>query len=139
MRQPIYLVVGAPGSGKTWLCRQLKDKFTYIPHDENIIPKQHLDKTIAAASWSDKPILIDTPFSVTQIVEPLKRLGLKITPVFVIETPRLTRERYENREGKPIPKGHLTRIETYKKRALELGAFKGTSTQVLQHLKDIKP
>lgn len=49
----------------------------------------------------------------------------------------MTRARYEAREGKPIPKGHLTRIQTYLDRADELGAFMGTSEQVLTHLKTL--
>ncbi len=34
MAQKIYLVCGVPGSGKTWVCKQLTDKFQYVAHDD---------------------------------------------------------------------------------------------------------
>jgi hypothetical protein len=128
----IYLLVGAPGSGKTWVAKQLETKFDYLPHDDFPDFKSYLAAIQRLSSCTDKPILVETPFSVSQYTS-----ALKVTPVFIIETPETTTKRYETREGAPIPKGHLTRIETYKTRALELNAFVGTSQQVLEHLKTV--
>ena len=36
----VYLVVGVPASGKSWVCEQLKDKFEYVHHDGFIYLKQ---------------------------------------------------------------------------------------------------
>lgn len=133
MSKVVYLIVGAPGSGKSWVCEQLTDKFEYMPHDE--YKKGYLDAIKLRLETATKPLLTETPFSVSGIVDPLTALGVKVVPVFIIETPELTSKRYTTREGKPIPAGHLTRIETYKQRATELNAFQGTSEQVLNHLK----
>ena len=128
----IYLIVGAPGSGKTWVCSQLKDQFDYLPHDDFPNPKAYIAAIKRLASFSTKNILIETPFSVSQFME-----TLPVIPMFVIETPAITKSRYETREKKPIPQGHLTRINTYIDRAQELQAFSGTSEQVLERLKTL--
>lgn len=130
-----YLVVGAPGSGKTTVCTQLADQFEYVPHDA--YPKTYIQEVYNRFKNATKPLLIETPFSVSGIIDPLTKAGINVVPVFIIETPEVTTKRYEAREGKPIPKGHLTRIETYKQRAKDLKAFSGTSNEVLSYLKGI--
>lgn len=133
--QSIYLVIGAPGSGKSWVCEQLKDIYEYYAHDE--YKDTYLATILEQGNTATKPILIETPFSVSQLLDPLTNAGFKVTPIFILETPELTAKRYEEREGKPIHKAHLTRIQTYAKRANELKAFSGTSTEVLTHLKTL--
>ncbi len=34
-KKTVYLLCGVSGAGKTWVCKQLLDKFDYVPHDEN--------------------------------------------------------------------------------------------------------
>lgn len=137
MRQTIYLVVGTPGSGKTWVCEQLTDKFAYLAHDEFIDAGTDAYVKAAArlADYANTPVLIETPFSVSKIFEPLTKMGYQVTPVFIIESPAVTTKRYEDREKKPIPSGHLSRINTYITRAKEHKAFMGTSQAVLDYLK----
>lgn len=137
MRQPIYLIVGTPGSGKSWVCEQLKDKFEYIPHDSHPKLIEYLNLAKTFASDGDKPVLIETPFSVSMILGPLDKAGYEVTPVFIIEDEQTTSNRYETREGKEIPQGHLTRIQTYRERAHELQAFSGTSEEVLKYLQKV--
>jgi uridine kinase len=131
----IYLIVGTPGSGKTWVCNQLKEQFDYLPHDDFDNDVQYVSAIARFAGIATKPILIETPFSVTQVMEPLIKRRFIVIPVFIIESEQVTTQRYEARENKPIPKGHLTRIETYIDRANKLNAFQGTSQQVLDYLK----
>ena len=126
----IYLLVGAPGSGKTWVCEQLKDKFDYLPHDDFPTPKAYIKAIQRLSGFATKPILIETPFSVSLYTD-----VLILNPVFIIESEEITKKRYETRESKPIPQGHLSRINTYRQRALELSAFHGTSKEVLEYLK----
>lgn len=138
MTKEIYLVVGTPGSGKSWVCSQLTDKFDYIPHDEFDDTNQYLSAIKRMADFTDKPVLIETPFSVSQILKPLTAYGLNVHPVFIIESPELTAKRYYEREGKDIPQGHLTRINTYIDRAQEYQAPNGSSQFILNYLKSLK-
>lgn len=131
----VYLIVGTPGSGKTWVCKQLEDQFDYLAHDDFPDDKSYVAAVKRLEDIADKPILIETPFSVSNVMGPLVDHGMVVTPVFIIESAEITTKRYEERESKSIPKGHLTRIETYKKRALELDAFSGTSQEVLDYIK----
>lgn len=133
---PVYLLIAAPGSGKTWVASQLTHKFHYIAHDD-YFDGGYVQAIIKACDGGTKPVLAETPFSISQIMEPLQRKGIKVTPVFIIEDAAVTAKRYSAREGNPIIQGHLTRIETYRKRAIEWGAKRGTSQEILEYLRSI--
>jgi predicted kinase len=132
VKKKIFMVVGCPGSGKSWVCEKLSGKFQYVRHDDN--PKGYVPEIVRQAKTATKPLLIETPFSVSQIKEPLEKQGFEVVPLYIQERPEVIRERYQKREGKPIPEGHLTRQQTYRQRAAEQGAFSGSSTEILQRL-----
>jgi hypothetical protein len=135
-QQRIYLLIAVPGTGKTWVANQVKDKFNYVPHDD--YQSGGYVKAIAhKAINGDKPVLCETPFSISNIMGPLERSGLKVTPVFILESITVTADRYYKRTGNPIIKGHITRIETYKQRAKELSAKSGTAQEILEYLKGL--
>ena len=154
--QPVYLVCGVSGSGKSWACRQVRDKFFYVPHDAcwvhpdatpTITPDAkwgprgsksvHLEVLLKIVKEAKKPVLTECPFAERELREGLERNGIKVIPVFVIEEPRTVAERYERREGKPIPKAALSRASSIINRAREWNGFYGTSTQVVEHLKSL--
>lgn len=140
MSKTIYMVVGSPGSGKTWVCDQLKDKFHLIHHDGFIhlkAPGSYVKGILDEAPKSTKPVLIEAPFSISKTKEPLEAAGYKVIPVFIVEEDSVHRKRYAARELKNIPQGHLTRTQTYLQRAKDGKHFYGTSEQVLKHLKEI--
>lgn len=138
-KPPIYLVIGVPCAGKSWVCDQLKDRFHYVPHDARLghasKPSSYVKEIVAAAKAADKPLLAEAPFSISQIKGPLEKRGFAVTPVFISETGATVATRYYRREGRKIPRGHLTRMKTYLARADEWGAFKGTSAEVLEFLR----
>lgn len=140
----VYLIVGVPGSGKSWVAKQVSDKFTYVHHDGFIghinHPEVYVKAIKDAAKTAKKPILAEAPFSISQIKDPLEEAGFDVKPVFILEDPDILKTRYETdptRDGKPLPKGHLTRMKTYEERAKLWGAFSGTSSEVLEFLKMI--
>jgi 2-phosphoglycerate kinase len=139
MKQPIYMIVGVPGSGKTWITNQIADKFEFCHHDGYIghirQPEAYVDGILEKAENARKPILVEAPFSISQIKEPLEQNGYKVTPVYIIEKPEVIAMRYWKREGKVIPKGHLTRLNTYAQRAAASRGFTGTANEVLEYLK----
>lgn len=131
----IYLVVGVPCAGKSWVCEQLGALYNYVRHDDYKDTNKYIAAIVGAAAASSKPLLIETPFSMSQIVEPLESHDYSVTPVFVIEDEDALKRRYEARERKTIPMGHLTRQRTYASRARELKAYAGNSEAVLKHLR----
>jgi gluconate kinase len=134
----IYLLVGVPGSGKSWVADQVGEKFEYVRNDDFMKQKGgYLTALIDRAQSAIKPILCEAPFSISELKDPLERAGHKVIPVFIIENPWVVAERYAKRENKLIPRGHLTRMETYRQRAEQWDSFKGTSSEVLEHLKSI--
>ncbi len=135
----IHLLVGVPASGKTWVTDQLKDKYQVIEHDLYKLKPEYVSALLrAAASNTQKPILANTPFGMSEIQSALTSKGHKVEPIYILEDPKTLQTRYKARQGTDIPKGHLTRQETYRQRADETKAFKGTSADVLNHLQTIK-
>lgn len=136
----LYILVGTPGSGKTWVMDRLGDKYHTIHHDDPANgglkgESGYIETIVKAVKTSDKTVVAEKPFSLSKLKDPLEALGIKVKPIFILETPETTTKRYEDREGKSIPKGHLTRIDTYRQRAKDLKAFSGTSEEVLDFLK----
>lgn len=135
----VILVVGVPGSGKSWVCDKLTDKYEYVRNDDHIGGSNQASKYVRAildaTKASPKAVLAEAPFSISEIKEPLERNGIEVTCVFILEDQNILRGRYMERDGKEIPKGHLSRQVTYAKRAQEYRSYYGTSEQVLTHLK----
>lgn len=132
-----YLIVGCPGSGKSWVAEQLKDKFDYVHHDAFIgmNGNAYLHEIFKRASVAKKPLLLETPFGVSYIKDALRARGIPVECVFIQEDDQVIKKRYEERDKKPIPTGHLTRQKTYMERANKYKAFHGSSSEVLEYLK----
>ena len=128
----VFLVVGVPGSGKTWVCKQLAHKFAYVPHDDH--DEREYPEVLFAETSETKPVLGEIPFGLSKIHAELVAKGAHVVPVFILEDESTLKRRYQTREGKPILAGHLSRQKTYRVRASELGAFTGTAAEVLSFL-----
>lgn len=134
----IYLLIGCPGSGKTWIANQVADIIHLQPDDylqEKDPKKAYLLDIADCARRGFMPPLAEVPFSISEIKNPLEKDGFEIECVFIQETDDTIRKRYFDREGKDILQGHLTRQKTFLKRAHEYRAFFGTSNEVLEYLK----
>lgn len=137
VKRKIYLVAGVPASGKSWLCRQLTGQFDHVAHDD-YIGKDYVGEITKRGHAAGKPLLIETPFSVSKIREPLQQSGFDVTTLYVQEKSAELARRYKERAGLNLPTGHLTRQETYAQRAKTEGAFIGSSTDVLNRLRGFK-
>lgn len=138
MMKQIYMVIGCPGSGKSWVCEQLRDRYHYVSHDD-YLDMSYLSAIVRESATAKKPLLVETPFSISQLKDPLEKKGYSVTPVFIQESGDVIRIRYLKREGKPIPPGHLSRQQTYAERARLWYSFVGTSEEVLAYLKNAVP
>jgi hypothetical protein len=153
---PVILVIGVQGSGKSWICRQLTDLFTYVAHDRCWVhpsvpspPKDaidpawgppgsknvHFETLFNESQLSTKPVISEVPFGESELKNRLERVGIIVIPVFVLESGDIIAARYARREGKPLPAGVLTRNGGLARRARDWGAFGGTSVEVLAHLR----
>jgi predicted ABC-type ATPase len=95
MTKRVYLMVGVPGSGKTWVTSQLKGNLVLCHHDQFAFghanqPEVYVDAIKDAAEKSDKPILAEAPFSISAIEGPLKDAGFTVRKVFIVEEPDIT-------------------------------------------------
>ena len=128
----VYLIIGSPGSGKTWVCEQAPKTLTYVPHDDYTSESKFVKDLIKGAQTKDT--VGEIPFGLSVIEASLEAAGVKVIPLFILEKESVISSRYFLREKKIIPPGHLTRQKTYATRAKEKGAFTGTSEEVLKQL-----
>ena len=132
----VTIIVGTPGSGKTWVADQIRDTHTVVDHDSNGgLDAQAYAHAIAARLPQGKPVVAEAPFSLSKLQEALSRQGIASEAVFITEQAQTVKQRYEAREGKPIPSGYEKRIETFKQRAKEQGATAGTAKEVLDYMR----
>lgn len=145
MKNVVYIVVGVPASGKSWVCKQLKDDYKYVPHDGwgqrfekggDEYLEDYADLIHATCKTSNKPVLGDCPFAERKLRDLLRARRIEPTFVFLKVDGKTLTNRYIER-NKPIPKGHFTRLNSIPGRAAEWRAFFGTSTEALEHLKGL--
>jgi hypothetical protein len=129
----IYLLVGAPAAGKSWVSKQLLDKFEYISYDGNR-KKNHLDML---REPSDKCKLYDPTFKISTIIRRHSD-EFNFIIVGIYESEEVLRARIAGREGKWTDT-ILKRNEVVKKRFLKYGngGFVGTSDECLDYLRNI--
>ena len=129
----VYLLVGAPASGKSWVSSQVLDKFEYISYDGNR-KKDHLD---LLRQPSEKHKLYDPTFKISTIIRRHSD-EFNFILIAIYETEEILKSRMSSRNGKWTDTV-MKRNEVAKKRHEKYGAggFIGTSDEVLHHLKSI--
>lgn len=126
--QPVYLVCGVSGSGKTWVCEQLTELYNWVPQANHF--NNHVKVLVNTARTSDKPVLTECPFAESFVRDSLENAGVTVYPYFVIEETKVVQERYLAREGKPLPKNAETRNTSIKERARDWKAPYGPSSSI---------
>ena len=134
-RPTIYLLIGAPSAGKSWVAKQLLDKCTYISYDDNR-KKTHLDLLRIP---STKPILFDPCFKISTIIRRHSD-EFNFVIVCIYEDEATLRARIASRNGKWTDT-ILKRNEQVKKRFEKYGngGFLGSSQECLTFLSNITP
>lgn len=146
MIQTVHMVCGVPGSGKSWVCEQLTDKFKYIKHDDYIKPLRLKDDKmsegdkdfiadIIKAAKGKKPVLIDCPFGERDLRAKIQLVGLTVKPWFIVEKAEVVKSRYQSRTGRELPMSSVTRCETIMNRVAEWDAPHGPALAVLNALR----
>lgn len=127
-KQDLYIVAGCPASGKSWVCEQLMDKFSYVSYD-NVNKNYHVYELLKNNS---KPLLYDPTIKVSTFT---KRYGhlFNIRLIVIVEDKTTIDQRMTARGGKVT-----NTIERRIKRMNNLSKkceFSGTSSEVLEYLK----
>lgn len=131
----VYLVIGVPGAGKTWVCEQLVDRFSYVARDSDW--DRHLERLLKAAKSADRAVVSEVPFGESGLIEALKLAGIDVRCVYVVEPPLVLTERMRRR-GKRLPThGELKRARGHTEKAFNEHVFSGTSEEVLAHLRAV--
>lgn len=111
----------------------MKDDSRYLPGAKS----NHLEVLLEAVKIAEKPVLTECPFAERELRDNLLASGCEVIPIFVVEPADLVACRYEARERKPLPKNVYTRASSIANRAAEWSAFRGTSEEVLAHLRGL--
>jgi broad-specificity NMP kinase len=126
----VYLVSGVSGAGKSWVCEQLLDKFSYVSYDRNSKSK-HLD---LLKQPSDKPKLYDPPIKISTFIRRHSDI-FDIHPIFIIEDEATIKARLAQRGG-VFTDSAIKRIAAIESRNKKYGVFSGTSSEVLVYLQN---
>lgn len=131
--QTVYLLIGAPSAGKSWVANQLLDKFQYISYDD-ISKKYHLDKLREPSS---KLKIYDPTFKISTIIRRHSN-EFNFVIVSIYEAEEVLRERIRMRGGE-WTETITKRNDVANKRFTKYGAngFMGTSDEVLNFLRSV--
>jgi hypothetical protein len=129
---PIYLLVGAPCSGKTWIIDQAKDFAQCVEHDASL---DNLDKyagRVANAACAGI-VVADIPFKGEEFAAQLSKLGLDVHKLYVLVRDGDLKQRYFKRNGK-LPHQYILNTNKSIMEHFQEGEFAGDSTHVLEYL-----
>ena len=128
----LYLVCGVSGSGKTWVCSQLTQKFAYLSSDTSG-RDGHIAKLLEM-SKEGRPLLYDLSVGISTFIKRHSDL-FEIFPVFIVETKEVVLERLKLRgTGDRLSEARLVAID---KRTAKYGVFSGTAGEVLEYLRGV--
>lgn len=130
----VYLLIGAPAAGKSWVAKQLIDQFTYISYDENS-KKEHL--TLLLSAPVDKPIIYDPTFKISTLIR-CSSNEFNIRLIAIQEEETTLKARVMQRGGSWTGTIMKRNVEI-KKRYEKYGAdgFCGTSSECLEYLRSL--
>lgn len=129
-KKTVYLVTGASGSGKSWVCSQLTDKFDYVEHDAT-----KRDAVRAAILSSHRShVMYDPTVGVSTFIKRNSDV-FDIKLVVIKELEEVIRARIQGRGGVFTP--HILKRMSRMSSLSSNAAFAGTSDEVLNFLKNI--
>lgn len=62
----LFILIGAPGVGKTWICNKMSNDFNIISSDRL---RNGIDAAVDQALLGEKPVLVDIPFRIKAFIE----------------------------------------------------------------------
>lgn len=133
MSQIVYMICGVPGSGKTWVAKQLP-QFNYVPHDDHRVDAYH-NALIVAATVSNQPVLAEAPFRISVLIDQLQAQGIKVITYYITDHEMKIKLQYERRDNKVFPKQHITNLKRYNQRSWD---HRGTAQEILNLLRGVK-
>lgn len=133
----LFILIGAPGIGKTWLCNRLSNDFTIISSDRN---RDNIDEAIRSALQQDKPVLVDIPFRIKAFIERWRLTLPACVVVSLVEDEATHRARLASRGGE-YTDSILKRVRRVDSIARRYGNISGTSDELLDRLsqESLKP
>lgn len=125
----LYMVIGVSGSGKSWVCSQLTDKFNYIAYDKH--KKSEIVDTLL--SNADKPLLYDPVIGISTFINRnTDKFDIRVAAI--VEDFITVKDRLIKRGGK-LTKSIYNRYNVIKRRSDKYADFTGDSKKVLDWLK----
>ena len=127
-RKSVIVIGGAPGSGKSWVCNQLKNKVKYVEHDKT--NKDNIRSLIYNSS--SNIIIYDPTVHISSFIKRNKDI-FDIHLLIINEDAEIVKQRLISRGGAftESVERRIKRMKVLTKSA----TFSGTSSEVLNYLK----
>lgn len=126
----ILLICGASGSGKSWVCNQLKDDITYVPYD-----KMSLEEAFKTIDESKEEIFLYDPTTMISTFISRNKDKYKIIPIFIIPDFITLKSQLIKRKGR-ITKSLYRRYKRMISLNKKHGVFRGDSNEVLKYVRN---
>lgn len=126
-RKRVLVIAGASGSGKSWICKQLVDKFYYCEHDR--VDKNNLRSFLY--NLEDTRIVYDPTVQVSSFIKRNSDI-FDIDLIVIQESEDVIKQRLESRGGKLTE--HVKRRIVRMKNLAKNSVFTGTSSEVLSFI-----
>jgi 2-phosphoglycerate kinase len=127
-KRKVYLVAGAAGVGKSWVCSQLIN-CSYLASD-NFPEMAYIAKILECPL--DKPVVFEITVGISTFIKWNSNL-FDIYPIVIIEDNEILHQRIVSRGGQ-ITEYASKRNAAMRKRADKYAKFSGTSQEVLDYL-----
>ncbi len=124
----LYILVGSPCSGKTWVMTQLKDKTKVLEHDKYI--NKDYTEVLTEELMVSPVVIAESPFSASLYVDTFTKLGHTVIPIYVISDDQVLATRYKERGKDAYPPRYISQNRTFKDR-ISKGSLGGDSSAVL--------
>jgi len=134
MKPKIYVLVGVPASGKSWVCSQLREQYHHLAHDE--YARDAYVAALKSAAQGNRPILAEAPFNAADLVAKLRMSAIPTEQILVTAPLNTITARYYERNGKDYPANFRTNHGRYEADSSRFW-FSGTSSQVVDKLKGL--
>ena len=133
MPREVHLLVGVPGSGKSWVAERVGDGFEHIAHDEHAA-RDYARVLAERARAGGKPILAEAPFRVGVLQAMLTAHRVPVKSYYLDVDQETAKRQYEARTGKAFPEQHARNLERYAMRDWD---HRGSADAMLEKLKGV--
>ena len=126
----LFILIGAPGVGKTWICNKLSKDFNIISSDRL---RNGIDAAVDQALLGEKPVLVDIPFRIKAFIERWRQKVPDAVVIALVEDRETHEQRLKSRGGE-FDATILKRVKRVNSLSKQYANIIGNTDQILNQM-----